>query len=320
MIRIERRMRRTAVWLAAATLLTLAACAYQETNVHLVDVAGLEEVAPTSTALVGVIVRTNYTFEDDGDNPQEARRSSVFHLGAGLRVNPLDNTPELAHERLLFRVEHFDDQLNKRRKAANLLEAYCAARNDLEPLRYFEQLPTGFGRAAFIESRNAIVDSLAMVAHAYVDQSLTRHLSGPESPLGHLVLHDDTVNTLLDGPDPALLGRLLTSIQADGMLVPADRRAACRILGVDALMFVAVAYDYMQILRTSQYGNSISSAIRVETDVAVFGAERDRPLATLGFNKVHEEHLDGLEDVGKLVSKGLRGSLTQESAVDRHRM
>lgn len=317
---IIRQMTFVVTAMACAALSTLVGCAYQKTNVHQVNVASLVEAAPASTALVGVIVRTNYTFEDQGGSPQEARRSSSFHLGAGARANPLGDAPQLAAERNIFRFENADAYSRPIRKAQTLLEAYCAAKNDLEPLRYFEQLPTGFGRAAFIESRNAIVDSLAMVAHAYVDRSLAEHLARPRGPVGALILHQDAVDALLDSPDPALYGRLLTSIQSNGTLDPDDRRAACRILDTEALMFVAVAYDYMQILRTSQYGSSISSAIRVETDVAVFGANRDRPLATLGFNKVHERHLDGLDDVGKLVSKGLGGSLSEKSAVDRHRM
>lgn len=320
---MPRNARRT-TWMAAAmacaVLMTMVACAYQDTHVHQVDVAALDEATPAATALVGVIVRTNFTFEDKGTDPRDSRRSSSFQLDAGARDNPLHDAPQLAAERGIFHF-HGDDSFSRPvRKAATLLEAYCAAKNDLEPLRYFEQLPTGFGRAAFIESRNAIVDSLAMVAHAYVHHSLIDHLARPDGPVGALMFHQDAVDALLDGPDPALYGRLMASIQSDGTLDPDDRRAACRILGTEALMFVAVAYDYMQILRTSQYGSSISSAIRVEADVAVFGVDRDRPLATLGFNKTHEKHLDGLNDVGKLVSKGLRGSLNEQSAAETRRL
>jgi hypothetical protein len=300
-----------------AALAGLVACSYQQTNVHAVDVSALEAARPQRTALLGLIVRSNYTFEAPNAGTQETRRSFAFMLDRDLTRNPHADAPRLADERAIYEewATEFAEE-RSRRTARTLLEAYCAAIDDLEPIRYFEQRPTGFGRARFIAERNAIVDTLAMVAHAYVDRSLMRHLTGAESPVGELVGHTRCLDALLAGDDPGLYGRILASVQESGEIAAADRRAACRMLGVDAIMFVAVAYDYVSVLESSQYGSRIFSAIRAETDVAVFGAEHDQPLASVGFNREHEKHLEGLDDVGKLIRKGLRGDLEETSAAN----
>ena len=202
----------------------------------------------------------------------------------------------------------FSESENKR-EALTLLEAYCASKNDTDPIKYFEQSPTGFGRKKFITERNAIVDSLAMVAHAFVDRSFSLNFPESGEPVGALMPHRQAVATLLASEDAGLYERILTSIQDNGEISAADKEAACRILGVEALMFVAVSYDFVQILHSSQYGSWFATAIVAETDAAVFGKDQEAPLAMVGFSQTHEEHLKGLGDIGKLVHDGLVGRL-----------
>jgi hypothetical protein len=95
----------------------------------------------------------------------------------------------------------------------------------------------------------------------------------------------------------------------EGVIEEADRLAACEILGVESLLVVAVSYDYMIVLHSSQYASWTSSAIRAETDVLVYNKSIDKPSATLQFQRVHEKHLKGLDDVGKLIKQGLDGHL-----------
>lgn len=298
---------------------TLTSCSYQTTSVHNADVDQLRASPPGRTALIGLFVRTNYTYPTEETGKEDQLRSFEFHLDASQPYNPYESAPDWARERFIIPATRTDafTSSSDGRKAVTLLEAYCTARNDLEPVRFFEQEPTGFGRKRFIEQRNAIVDTLAMVAHAYIAESLEEYLSDSSNLLGELVPLDDAVTRLLGGGDPTLYDRLVATIQREGVLDRPDRIAACELLGVDALLFVASSYDYVSILHTCQYGSWINSAIRVETDAAVFDRDHDEPVATVGFNRVHEEHLKGLHDVGKLVKEGLTGKLADDIRVPR---
>lgn len=153
------------------------------------DVTALADAQPARTAIIGLVLRSNYTMEQPNQGTEIEHRAATFKLSEEHPVNPFARSPHYAETREIFKGNNGGGQFQEmgyRRHAATLLEAYCASINDLAPIQYFNQLPTEFGRTKFINERNAIVDTLAMVAHAYVDRSLKLHFKEPGRPQGCL--------------------------------------------------------------------------------------------------------------------------------------
>lgn len=297
-----------AIGLAALAL--VAGCSTVPTHVRVYDPSpAFRDSPPQSTALFALITTVNLHFPDPDSEEGEDLVQAIFHLGEAYPLNPLADVP--ARVEATTGIEMPVHGGAQTRPPHNLLEAYCLYRDDLSWRTRIQQKPVLFGAENYIQRRQALADSLALVAHAYALPSLEAHLDSlPE--LGRLEGHVGTVQALLAAADPGLYLTMLSELWQNGSIATEHVDQACRILGVDALLCVAIQGDRYGRFATN-YDIFEQGETEILVDAAVF-APGDGLVANYSFEALYAKELDGYRDVGKLLRDAIEGNLARRKA------
>lgn len=267
-----------------------------------------QESPPERTALFAVITTLNLLFPEDENATEDEIDGNVvkslFHLGGRYDANPFADCPRRIDSGrgipmlVLGGAEY--------RKPRTVLEAYCLCANDLSWTTRIKSQPTVFGYETFKQRRAALADSLAMVAHQYIQESIEAELDSlPE--LGRVMGHLETVDTMVSQNDPTLYLTMLGEVWNTGEISPELVEQACEILGVDALLCVAVDANRYGV---DEWRNDIfdKGTMKIYTNAAVF-SPRDGLAANYSFNWKESDDLHAFGNVGPLLRRAVEGSL-----------
>lgn len=292
-------------WLFALCALTIVGCAYKTTQVHDVDFSGVDPGRIGGRAALLAVIVTESADRESGDGAPD--REFSFTLSSRVPVNPLQSCVDRAG------VWDPSDPssagtFQQKRQPANLLELLADCRDDEELLAVFDRQPTAFGQKQQEARREATLDSLGMLLHGLVCRSVEGEL-GDGKPFDELLSSAEALARLdalgrLEDFDAALAG-----LASAGRLSPDAAIELLEWLDVDALVCVAVSYGYLEVLHRSQNLIWTSTPITLETEVQTYlGSDLDRPVR-LQFRQSGELQLKTIDEIGSLVSKGLRGKL-----------
>jgi hypothetical protein len=287
-------------------------CAYTATDLHSLQLdPSLRSDPPKSVAFLALLVERNAPAPQSADSLLVAETLS-FRLNETVPTNPLSHCIEIVRKTksIPMSTSSFSGPKTTRREAITLLEAYSVCASDPSVLDLFGKQPTAFGKEKLLERKRTILDSLGVLLHAYVTESVEEHV-GSKEVLGKMIGLEEAYRRLHEGGELDLFEQALQALESEGHVGIDLTRELGRFLGVDALLFVAVSYDYVQVLHADQYSAWYSIALRAETDARVYRSETGQRLARLQFSRSHDKHLYGLMDIGKLLSQGLRGKLKQ---------
>jgi len=225
----------------------------------------------------------------------------------GLYVNTFSLSDSLRFNPFLAQLDQIENSKSTtiRFKPETLIQAYAVSISDRSVFDVFRHEPSGFGGSKILKRRMTISDSLNILAHAFLQRSITERI-GKSGVLGSVLPPEEALNVLFSQGRQELYSEASETIKTEGELRFEQVENLCRELQVDALLFVSVLYDTVLVTRANQYGSDVFEATSIQTDARVYRNGSVVP-ASVKFSHTCALDLYGLKEAGRLIDLGLRG-------------